>query len=129
MYVKKPYTGSMVIVLCTWPILLCQDDANSDSYIFGCGLGTAGQGRVEGPGILRLTGAHLPGGPQASMSRRVLTIPLQRPGNKTEVAHGVLYLASPLASYVTGAVLVVDGGAWLTYPNDIELDFSSSAKL
>uniref|UniRef100_A0A7J8EY39 Peroxisomal 2,4-dienoyl-CoA reductase [(3E)-enoyl-CoA-producing] n=1 Tax=Rousettus aegyptiacus TaxID=9407 RepID=A0A7J8EY39_ROUAE len=74
-------------------------------------------------GFLRLSG------PQASMSRRVLTIPLQRPGNKTEVAHGVLYLASPLASYVTGAVLVVDGGAWLTYPNDIELDFSSSAKL
>ncbi|XP_039740654.1 peroxisomal 2,4-dienoyl-CoA reductase [(3E)-enoyl-CoA-producing] [Pteropus medius] len=71
------------------------------------------------------------GGPQASMSRKVLETPLQRLGNKTEVAHSVLYLASPLASYVTGAVLVVDGGAWLTFPNDIKLlaDFSSSAKL
>lgn len=71
------------------------------------------------------------GGPQASMSRKVLATPLQRLGNKTEVAHSVLYLASPLASYVTGAVLVVDGGAWLTFPNDIKLlaDFSSSAKL
>lgn len=121
----------MVIVLCTWPGLLCQDDANSDPNISGRGLGTAGQGRVEGPGILGLTGAHLSGGPQASMSRKVLETPLQRLGNKTEVAHSVLYLASPLASYVTGAVLVVDGGAWLTFPNDIKLlaDFSSSAKL
>uniref|UniRef100_A0A7N5K9Z6 Peroxisomal 2,4-dienoyl-CoA reductase [(3E)-enoyl-CoA-producing] n=1 Tax=Ailuropoda melanoleuca TaxID=9646 RepID=A0A7N5K9Z6_AILME len=71
------------------------------------------------------------GGPQASVSAKTLAIPLQRVGNKTEVAHSALYLASPLASYVTGAVLVVDGGAWLTYPNDIKLlgDFASSAKL
>ncbi|KAM5198180.1 peroxisomal 2,4-dienoyl-CoA reductase [(3E)-enoyl-CoA-producing] isoform 1-T1 [Hipposideros larvatus] len=72
------------------------------------------------------------GGPQASRSGKVLAIPLQRLGNKTEIAHSALYLASPLASYVTGALLVVDGGAWLTFPNDIKLlaDFASfSAKL
>ncbi|XP_014648864.1 PREDICTED: peroxisomal 2,4-dienoyl-CoA reductase isoform X2 [Ceratotherium simum simum] len=71
------------------------------------------------------------GGPQASMSKNVLASPLQRLGDKTEVAHSALYLASPLASYVTGALLVVDGGAWLTFPNDIRLlaDFASSAKL
>lgn len=72
------------------------------------------------------------GGPQASMSGKFLASPLQRMGNKTEIAHSVLYLASPLASYVTGALLVVDGGAWLTFPNDIKLlaDFASfSAKL
>uniref|UniRef100_K9IX49 Peroxisomal 2,4-dienoyl-CoA reductase [(3E)-enoyl-CoA-producing] n=1 Tax=Desmodus rotundus TaxID=9430 RepID=K9IX49_DESRO len=72
---------------------------------------------------------RLVGGSQAS---KALAGPLQRLGNKTEIAHSVLYLASPLASYVTGALLVVDGGMWLTLPNDIKLlaDFASfSAKL
>ncbi|XP_033023030.1 peroxisomal 2,4-dienoyl-CoA reductase isoform X2 [Lacerta agilis] len=45
-------------------------------------------------------------------------IPLQRMGNKTEIAHSVLYLASPLASYVSGTTLVVDGGAWMTSENN-----------
>ncbi|XP_010001127.1 PREDICTED: rab11 family-interacting protein 3 [Chaetura pelagica] len=46
------------------------------------------------------------------------TIPLQRAGNKTEVAHSALFLASPLSSYVTGTTLVVDGGSWLTSANN-----------
>ncbi|XP_023567543.1 peroxisomal 2,4-dienoyl-CoA reductase isoform X2 [Octodon degus] len=72
------------------------------------------------------------GSPQASQSKMVLESPLQRMGNKTEIAHSVLYLASPLASYVTGIVLVVDGGCWLTFPNDIKQLMnleSTSAKL
>lgn len=87
---------------------------------------------MEGPGVLELMGADLPGGSQANMNEKVLASPLQRLGNKTEIAHSVLYLASPLASYVTGALLVVDGGAWLTFPNHTKLlaDFESfSAKL
>lgn len=40
----------------------------------------------------------------------VAQIPLGRFGEVTDIAQAVLYLASPLAQYVTGAVLVVDGG-------------------
>ncbi len=37
-------------------------------------------------------------------------IPMQRPGTADEVADAVLYLLSPAASYVTGAILNVSGG-------------------
>ncbi len=35
---------------------------------------------------------------------------LKRWGEPADIVGGVLYLASPLASYVTGTVLVIDGG-------------------
>ena len=37
--------------------------------------------------------------------------PLRRPGTGDEVAAAVAFLASPEASYITGAMLTIDGGA------------------
>uniref|UniRef100_A0A6P8P5M3 Peroxisomal 2,4-dienoyl-CoA reductase [(3E)-enoyl-CoA-producing] n=1 Tax=Geotrypetes seraphini TaxID=260995 RepID=A0A6P8P5M3_GEOSA len=72
------------------------------------------------------------GGLRADVDTHFSRIPLQRAGNKTEIAHSVLYLASPLASYVTGTSLVIDGGSWLTSANHFSAMFGSaspSAKL
>lgn len=38
------------------------------------------------------------------------SIPLQRLGNSTDIANATLFLASDLSSYITGQILVVDGG-------------------
>ena len=45
-------------------------------------------------------------------------IPLGRPGKPEEIANTVLFLVAPEASYVNGAVLVVDGGWTAGYVRD-----------
>jgi len=40
-------------------------------------------------------------------------IPLQRWGSPTDIANVVAFLASPGGDWITGAILVVDGGEWL----------------
>jgi NAD(P)-dependent dehydrogenase (short-subunit alcohol dehydrogenase family) len=48
--------------------------------------------------------------PEESVTANIEMTPLGRGGDPEEVASGVLYLASDEASYVTGAVLPIDGG-------------------
>jgi 3-oxoacyl-[acyl-carrier protein] reductase len=55
-----------------------------------------------------LGGAHLD--PEYKATARS-SIPLGRPGTPRDIANAVLMLASPLAEFVTGAVLTVDGGS------------------
>jgi 3-oxoacyl-[acyl-carrier protein] reductase len=50
---------------------------------------------------------------EAYAKRRV---PLRRYGEPEEVAHGILSLVLPAASYINAAVLVVDGGMTIRHP-------------
>ena len=49
--------------------------------------------------------------PQEMIDRISAGIPLGRPGEPVDIANAFLYLASDLASYVTGEILHVDGAA------------------
>ncbi len=54
-----------------------------------------------------------------AVTRRLATVPLRRAGLSTDVADLCLFLASERATYITGAVIPVDGGAGLGVPADL----------
>jgi NAD(P)-dependent dehydrogenase (short-subunit alcohol dehydrogenase family) len=71
-------------------------------------------GPIEGTeGIRRLVPT------QDAMDRMLKTVPLGRLGTKTDIANMALFLSSPLCSYVTGAVIPVDGGRSLGGGSDL----------
>lgn len=48
--------------------------------------------------------------PENEKQRMIANIPLGKLGSPTDVANAVAFLSSPLADYITGQVLTVDGG-------------------
>ncbi len=61
-------------------------------------------------GLIRTEQAHLFYGDEAGISRVGATVPLGRMGLPVDIANACLFLASPLAAYISGANLLVHGG-------------------
>jgi NAD(P)-dependent dehydrogenase (short-subunit alcohol dehydrogenase family) len=83
-----------------------------DTFTLGLAREVATEGiRVNAirPGIID-TEIHASGGLPNRARDLAPIVPMQRPGTADEVADSVLYLLSPQASYVTGAILNVSGG-------------------
>jgi 3-oxoacyl-[acyl-carrier protein] reductase len=77
----------------------------------------AGDGiRVNGiaPGLVPSKLTAVTTDDEARLARTLRTIPLGRMGTPDEIAGAALFLASPLASYVLGHTIVVDGGKSLS---------------
>ncbi|MGH3763236.1 SDR family oxidoreductase [Actinophytocola sp.] len=83
-----------------------------DTLTYGLALEVAAEGvRVNAvaPGTVE-TGLHAAAGLPDRPRLRAPLIPMRRVGTPEEIAEGVLWLLSPDASYVTGAVLPISGG-------------------
>ena len=65
-------------------------------------------GPIESPGAAR----QLWNTPEAA-ERIGRSVPLGRWGRPSEVADAIVFLASPLAGFITGETLTVDGGTWM----------------
>jgi NAD(P)-dependent dehydrogenase (short-subunit alcohol dehydrogenase family) len=61
-------------------------------------------------GLIRTEQSHLFYGDEDGIARVGATVPLGRMGDSADVADACLFLASPLAAYVSGASLLVHGG-------------------
>lgn len=83
-----------------------------DSFTIGLAREVATEGiRVNAvaPGLTD-TDLHAANGDPGRLQRLMPTIPMNRAGLPDEIAEGVLWLLSPAASYVTGAILEIGGG-------------------
>src|SRR5690606_12733632 len=65
------------------------------------------------PGLIQTEQSHLHYGDDEGIAAVAATVPLGRMGTAVDVADACLFLASPMASYVSGANLVLHGGGEL----------------
>jgi NAD(P)-dependent dehydrogenase (short-subunit alcohol dehydrogenase family) len=61
-------------------------------------------------GMVRTEQSHLHYGDEAGVAAVAATVPLRRLAEPADIGHACLFLASPLASYVSGSELTVHGG-------------------
>jgi NAD(P)-dependent dehydrogenase (short-subunit alcohol dehydrogenase family) len=83
-----------------------------DTFTIGLSKEVADEGiRVNAirPGIIE-TDIHATGGQPDKPKEMASSIPMKRTGQVEEVADAIVYLLSPSASYITGAILNVSGG-------------------
>lgn len=74
-------------------------------------------GGIETEGTQKpLAGSGLTAEQMAEIKKRFVTerVPLRRMGDPDDIAKAALFLSSPASDYMTGASIVVDGGALLT---------------
>ncbi|MBS7707096.1 SDR family NAD(P)-dependent oxidoreductase [Chelatococcus asaccharovorans] len=69
---------------------------------FGIRVNALEPGFAAGSAVSSLTDEHI--------ANTIAAIPLGRPSSPSDVANGLLYLASEASAYVTGATLTIDGG-------------------
>ncbi|MDF2811419.1 MAG: oxidoreductase [Microvirga sp.] len=69
---------------------------------FGIRVNALEPGFAAGSSVSNLTEDHI--------NNTIAAIPLGRPSSPSDVANGLLYLASEASAYVTGATLTIDGG-------------------
>lgn len=110
---------SSVVGLRSFPGILayCVSKAGLDQFTRCIALELAGKGvRVNAvnPGVT-ITELHRRGGMddrtyQAFLERSKETHPVGRPGTPEEIADLILFLASPLSSWITGVTYSIDGG-------------------
>jgi NAD(P)-dependent dehydrogenase (short-subunit alcohol dehydrogenase family) len=62
------------------------------------------------PGAIKTPGADWESMSEEEMKQQLALIPWNRIGTPADIAGAVTFLASPTADYITGQVLVVDGG-------------------